>query len=105
MIEMLNALNALSEDSSILSMGLFCNPLLLLAIAGSLAFHCLILYIPLFASIFNTVPLNYNDWLLVMAFSSPVILLDELLKALSRFMNRNIYKDHLNSVQQARKQQ
>jgi len=49
MIEMLNALNALSEDSSILSMGLFCNPWLLLAILGSMLFHCLILYIPLFS--------------------------------------------------------
>jgi Ca2+-transporting ATPase len=49
MIEMLNALNALSEDSSILSMGLTCNPWLLLAILGSMLFHCLILYIPLFS--------------------------------------------------------
>jgi Ca2+-transporting ATPase len=59
MIEMLNALNALSEDSSIFTIGLFSNPWLLLAIAGSTAFHCLILYIPVFSKIFNTVPLTY----------------------------------------------
>jgi len=31
LIEMLNAVNALSEDSSIFKVGLFCNPLLILA--------------------------------------------------------------------------
>lgn len=105
MIEMLNALNALSEDSSILTMGLFCNPLLLLAIAGSVAFHCLILYIPFFAAIFGTTPLNYNDWMLVFAFSVPIIFLDEVLKAVSRFLNRKIYSDHLATVEKARKNQ
>lgn len=105
MIEMLNALNALSEDSSILTMGLFCNPLLLLAIAGSIAFHCLILYIPFFAAIFGTTPLNYNDWLLVFMFSVPIIFLDEVLKAVSRHLNRKIYSDHLATVEKARKNQ
>lgn len=31
LIEMLNAINALSEDSSIFKVGIFCNPLLILA--------------------------------------------------------------------------
>lgn len=88
---MLNALNALSEDSSILSMGLFCNPWLLLAITFSILFHCLILYIPVFSKIFGTVPLSYNDWILVFMFSFPVIILDEILKAISRYNNRKLY--------------
>lgn len=49
LIEMLNALNAISEDNSILESGLFINPWLLMAIASSLILHCVILYIPLFA--------------------------------------------------------
>ncbi len=42
-IEMLNALNALSEDSSLLVMPPWTNPYLLLAISISVAMHCLIL--------------------------------------------------------------
>jgi len=84
---MLNAVNALSEDSSILTIGFFANPLLLLAISLSIGLHCMILYVPLFEGIFNTVPLTLNDWYLVMMFSVPVILIDEVLKMISRTVN------------------
>jgi P-type Ca2+ transporter type 2C len=85
MIEMLNALNALSDEGSLLTVGLFANPLLILAIMGSVILHCIILYIPFFARIFGTAPLTFNDWKLVMVFSLPVIFLDELLKVVARF--------------------
>jgi len=81
---MLNALNALSEDSSLLTIGFWANPWLLVAIALSLTLHCGILYISFFEKIFNTVPLNFNDWLLVLRFSFPVMLIDEVLKYISR---------------------
>lgn len=55
---MFNALNALSEDSSLLKVGLFANPYLILAIIGSMTLHCMICYVPLFENIFNTVPLS-----------------------------------------------
>lgn len=50
-IEMLNALNALSEDGSLLQMPPWCNPWLLVAICISVALHCVILYIPALASV------------------------------------------------------
>lgn len=87
MIEMLNALNALSEDSSILTIGIFANPYLLMAMALSVALHCVILYVPVFEGIFNTVPLTLNDWYLVLLFSLPVIIIDEILKFISRNVN------------------
>jgi len=83
-IEMFNALNALSEDSSLLTIGLFCNPLLWVAIALSVILHCVIIYIPFFANIFGTAPLSKNDWILVLLFSFPVCLIDEVLKFISR---------------------
>jgi Ca2+-transporting ATPase len=46
LIEMLNALNALSEDSSLLTMPPWANPWLLVAIVVSISLHCLILYVP-----------------------------------------------------------
>lgn len=86
-IEMFNALNALSEDSSLFTVGFFCNPLLWVAIASSVALHCVILYIPFFGHLFGVKPLTKNDWLLVIAFSAPVCLIDEVLKFISRRRN------------------
>ena len=84
---MLNALNALSEDGSLLEMPPWANPWLLVAMAFSIGMHMVILYIPVLASVFSIVPLTYNDWVLVMAFSVPVILIDEVLKFVGRILN------------------
>merc|ERR1712112_375081 len=83
-IEMLNALNALSEDGSLLQMPPWYNPYLLLAMAGSIGIHMMILYIPMLSKIFSVVPLDSHDWYLVMAFSIPVIIIDEFLKLFGR---------------------
>ena len=84
-IEMLNALNALSEDCSLLQMPPWVNPWLILAMAGSMILHCVILYVPFLSQIFGIEPLDGMEWLLVFAFSFPVIIIDELLKAFGRF--------------------
>jgi len=83
-IEMLNAFNALSEDGSLLQMPPWKNPYLILAVIGATGIHFLILYIPVLAEIFSVAPLDLHDWKLVMIFSSPVIFIDEILKALGR---------------------
>lgn len=84
LIEMLNAVNAVSEDSSILKVGLFCNPLLILACISSLCLHSMILYWPMFNTVFSITPLTLGDWGLVFAFSFPVIIIDEILKIVSK---------------------
>jgi Ca2+-transporting ATPase len=86
-IEMLNALNAISEDSSLLTMSPFVNPYLLLAITWSIALHMMIVYVPIFAKIFGIAAMNAHEWGLVFAFSSPVILIDEILKIFGRAFN------------------
>lgn len=88
MIEMWNALNAMSEDQSLLTIGLFDNLWLWGAIATSTLLHCMILYIPFLQKIFSTTSLNLSDWVLVMIFSVPVIFIEEGLKYYSREMNR-----------------
>ena len=85
-IEMLNALNALSEDASLLQMPPWANPWLLVAMALSIGLHMVILYIPVFAAVFSIVPLTVNDWIVVMAFSTPVLFIDEILKMAGRAM-------------------
>ncbi|KAH7542537.1 hypothetical protein FEM48_Zijuj02G0084700 [Ziziphus jujuba var. spinosa] len=83
-IEMFNSLNALSEDGSLLTMPPWVNPWLLLAMSVSFGLHFLILYVPFLAQVFNIVPLSLNEWLLVLAVSFPVILIDEILKFVGR---------------------
>ena len=83
-IEMLNTLNALSENRSLFEVGVFSNMWLHAAILTSVGIHCLMLYVPFLAKVFSTVPLSLYDWLLVMVFSMPVIAIEEVLKYVSR---------------------
>lgn len=86
-IEMLNALNAVSEDGSLLTIPPWVNPYLLLAMASSFILHFMILYVPWMAAIFSIAPHDAVDWILVLLFSFPVIILDEMLKYVGRMMN------------------
>lgn len=88
LIEMLNALNALSEDNSLLVMPPWINPWLIAAIIGSMASHCVILYVPFLAKIFGITGLTGEEWVMVFLFSAPVILVDEILKCFGRCMNK-----------------
>merc|ERR1712159_89414 len=86
-IEMFNALNAISEDGSLLSIPPWVNPYLLLAMVASFGMHFVILYVPALASIFEICPLSVEDWLVVFYFSVPVIIIDEVLKMFGRHMS------------------
>ena len=79
-IEMFNALNALSEDCSLLVVPPHRNLYLVAAIAASFIAHFLILYIPPLATVFSVAPLGWHEWKIVLAFSFPVIVIDEVLK-------------------------
>ena len=95
-IEMLNALNAISEDNSLLTMSPFINPFLILAIMGSIGLHIMIVYVPIFAQIFGIAAMNAHEWGLVFAFSMPVILIDEVLKIFGRKFNDDELKARMN---------
>ena len=95
---MLNALNALSEDNSLLVMPPWINLWLILAIIGSILSHMFILYVPFMNTIFGIAPLNYTEWMLVLAFSFPVILIDEVLKFFGRIMNEKELRERLSKV-------
>jgi len=86
-IEMLNALNAISEDASLLTMTPFVNPYLILAIISSIGLHLMIVHVPMFNPIFSITALDMSEWGLVFAFSTPVIFVDEILKFFGRIMN------------------
>ncbi|XP_062845184.1 sarcoplasmic/endoplasmic reticulum calcium ATPase 1 [Trichomycterus rosablanca] len=83
-VEMFNALNSLSENQSLLRMPPWVNIWLMGAIILSLSLHFLILYVEPLPLIFQVIPLNCSQWMVVIKISFPVILLDEALKYLSR---------------------
>lgn len=86
-IEMLNAMNALSSSESLFTFFLGNNPMLVYAITLSMLLHFAILYIPFLQTLFSILPLDWTEWQAVLAISAPVILIDEVLK----FMERRLY--------------
>jgi len=102
-IEMFNALNAVSEDGSLLTIPPWVNPWLLLAMLSSFLLHFLILYVPALATIFSISPHDAVDWILVLLFSFPVIILDEVLKFFGRRMNEaeRIEREHKQKEKEA----
>ena len=72
-IEMLNAMNALSSSESLLTMPLWENMILVYAITLSMALHFALLYTPVLQSLFSIVPLNWTEWGAVLLISLPVM--------------------------------
>ncbi|KAK1832877.1 calcium-transporting ATPase [Podospora conica] len=83
-IEMLNAMNALSSSESLLTLPLWENMMLVYAITLSMALHFALLYTPILQTLFSILPLNWAEWKAVLIISAPVILIDEVLKLLER---------------------
>ncbi|ORY22522.1 calcium ATPase [Rhizoclosmatium globosum] len=86
-VEMFNAINSLSENESLLTFFLHNNMYLVFAVTLSMALHFMILYVPFFSTLFSITSLNGEEWLWVVLISAPVLLIDEVLKAVSRVMN------------------
>merc|ERR1712112_280468 len=83
-IEMANALNSVSENQSLVVMPPWINPWLLGAMALSFGLHMIILYVDVLNVVFNISALSMDQWIVVLKFSLPVLLLDELLKFVAR---------------------
>jgi len=84
-IEMFNTFNALSENQSLLVVPPWDNIFVVLAVSLSMGLHVMILEVPFFIDIFSTASLNQEEWLVVIGISAPVILLDEMLKMITRW--------------------
>ncbi|MEM3736514.1 MAG: calcium-translocating P-type ATPase, SERCA-type [Candidatus Bathyarchaeia archaeon] len=88
MFGMFNAFNCRSIRHSIFKVGLFKNRYLLGAVASSTLLQIIVVYVPLLQPYFGTVPLDADDWLLIGAASSTVLLGMEMAKALRRNFKR-----------------
>lgn len=83
-IEMLNALNSLSENQSLIAMPPWTNIWLISAMALSMTLHFVVLYVDILSTVFSVCPLNVYEWITVLKISAPVLLLDEALKFIAR---------------------
>lgn len=83
-IEMLNAMNSLSENQSLVTMPPWQNLWLIGSMALSFTLHFVILHVEVLSTVFQVTPLTGDEWLTVMKFSIPVVLLDEVLKFAAR---------------------
>lgn len=83
-IEMLNALNSLSENQSLFVMPPTQNLYLIAAIILSVSLHLMIVEVPVFSSIFQICRLTSYEWFVVFMMSLPVVLIDESLKFAAR---------------------
>ncbi|KAF2759378.1 calcium ATPase [Pseudovirgaria hyperparasitica] len=83
-IEMFNAVNALSSSESLITLPLWKNMMLVYAICLSMALHFALLYIPFLQSLFSIVPLNWTEWKAVLYISAPIVAIDEVLKFVER---------------------
>lgn len=84
MYQWFNAWNCRSETKSLLTIGLFSNQWLLLATSFVLFLQFVLVYAPFMHLIFKTVPLSLEQWMQIVAITAPIVLVDELRKAIVR---------------------
>ena len=90
MFDMFNAISCRSDTKSVFTIGLFTNRMLWLAIGISIIGQLLVIYMPLFQSIFQTEALNMIDLIYILFLTSSVWWIDEIFK---HFMRRyNLWK-------------
>ena len=85
-MEMLKALSAVSVDASLLRLTPLANPLLVVGVAVPFALHLAVLRAPRAAAMFGLVDLSAREWRIVAALALPVLLVEEALKAVGRFL-------------------
>jgi len=92
-IEMFKALSAVSIDNSLLSVGPHKNPYLVLGVTVPMLLHLAVVYsgdlgLPGLGESFGIVPLSKDNWISVLKWSVPILLVEELLKTIGRVFNR-----------------
>ncbi|MBI2578079.1 MAG: calcium-transporting P-type ATPase, PMR1-type [Candidatus Aenigmarchaeota archaeon] len=87
MAEMAVALN-LRTEKSLLKINPFGNKKMLLAIASSVLLHLMIVYVPFFNAIFDTVPLDAQNWLEILFVMTLIFVVVEIKKYYSHHFYR-----------------
>jgi Ca2+-transporting ATPase len=84
--ELLRAFTSRSERYSLLSLGIFSNRWMLLAVGSSFLLLLGVLYIPFLQPFFSTVPLGLREWLVIF----PLILIPSIAAELTKLVLRHL---------------
>jgi len=92
-MEMFKALSAVSVDNSLLSVGPHRNPLLILGVAFPMMLHLLVVYssnlgLKSLGESFGMVALSKENWISILKWSAPILIVEEILKAIGREVNK-----------------
>jgi magnesium-transporting ATPase (P-type) len=81
-------LNCRTQNQSVFKVGLFSNRKVLFGIVFEILLLSAIIYVPFMQNIFNTAPIGLVDWLFLVVVPVPMVLLEELRKAIFRRNNK-----------------
>ncbi len=87
--ELIRAYTSRSEYYSIFSLGIFSNKWMIMATATSFILLLMVIYVPPFPLIFNTIQLNFKDWALIIPFVFIAPIVSEIVKS---FLRRSHFK-------------
>ena len=79
-MQIANVFACRSERHSAFKIGFFNNKLILWGIVFELVFASILIYVPFFQNIFNTIPIGWKDWELLLIFMVGIFILEELRK-------------------------
>ena len=79
-VQLAHTFNARSEKKSIFNIGIFSNKYLVGAVLLSVGLQISVVYTPGLQPLFGTVPLNMEEWVVILVLSSVVLLVGELKK-------------------------
>jgi len=83
-----------TEKQSIFKTGLFTNKNVLKGIIFEIVLISAIIYVPFLQGIFQTAPIGIKEWVFLVICPVPIVLLDEIRKAISRRVDRNKLKEN-----------
>ena len=87
MFQMFNVINCKTLDASVFKEGLFSNKWLVGAVLLSIGLQLVVVYVPFFNEIFSTTAMSGMDWVIVIAVSSSVFWIGEIIKFFRRGKN------------------
>lgn len=85
-MEMFKALSAVSLDNSIFRVPPWKNPWLLAGVALPFSIHLAVVYFPFFNKVFGVSSMAEADWINVLQWAAPILVLEEILKAVGRYL-------------------
>ena len=79
-MQVANVFNCRSEKYSAFRIGFFSNKRIFWSIAISLAFTCILIYVPFFQRIFQTIGIGWKDWAILFVFMVLIFVIEEFRK-------------------------